>query len=87
MTTAARGDGAAEPEQGRRDGGRQELWRKKRPRNLVTELAGAVLVAPSQPRSGLHNEFRLLMGEKKEKKKAKYARRLHQLPPFHHPLR
>lgn len=34
---------------------------------MVTELAGAVLVAPSQPRSGLHNKFRPLTGEKKEK--------------------
>lgn len=45
--TAARGEGGAEPEQGEQEGG-QEMCRKKMLQNLVTELAGAVLITPSQ---------------------------------------
>lgn len=34
----------------------------------MTELAAAVLLAPSLLRSSLHNKFRLLIGKKRKKK-------------------
>lgn len=57
----------------------QEIWRKKMPQNLVTELAGAALIAPSQLRSSLHNKFRSLMENKRACKKVP---RVATIPPF-----
>lgn len=51
---------------------------------MVTELAAAVLLAPSLLRFSLHNKFRLLV---EKNKKAKHARRPHQLSLFHQALR
>ena len=58
--------------------------KKDATQNVVTELAGAVILAPCQLRSGLHNKSRPVIGRKKSKE---HARGLHAVPPLHHSLR